>query len=169
MTLSHADSNEAPLSFQPPPGIPMDNSQDPSTSLDDVSHDFIRPQPQRLQQASGGSAQNHGSHALYSQRSQRYSADVELHTPRTQPDICQFNRLSSMDAVHHAGGPCDFLDQPAGEAQQPQQQLYNSLQQPFIKPQQAQQQRSFEFEAPDVRQQSHESQTEPYQQRLCPF
>lgn len=82
LTLSHADSNEAPLPahipLMTPAGAPMYPT--PVPTLHNTSQDFEAAPLRRLHRAVSGPAQGYSAQPLYSQRSQRYSADVEVHS-----------------------------------------------------------------------------------------
>lgn len=82
LTLSHADSNEGPLPahtpLMTPVGAPLYPT--PVPSLPNTSQDFEAAPLQRLHRAVSGPAQGYSAQPLYSQRPQRYTADVELHS-----------------------------------------------------------------------------------------
>ena len=144
LTLSHADSNEAPLPANtpliPPVGSPLYPT--PVPSLHNTSQDFDAAPVRRLHRAVSGPA--YSAQPLYSQRSKRYSADPELHLRRF---AMQSTGQSSADPTVHDGIAYHAVQQTSGErnaAQQAQQQLYDF--QGFAgESQHAEQRQSFDF------------------------
>ena len=140
LTLSHADSNEAPLPahipLMTPVGAPLYPT--PVPSLPNTSQDFEAAPLRRLHRAVSGPAQGYSAQPLYSQRSQRYSADVELHSRHLgmHPTSGQSSAEPTVHngiayhAVHGMSGDCSSAQQGPlydilgsnGEPQHAQQQ-----------------------------------------------
>ena len=121
LTLSHADSNEAPLPAHTPLVPPLYPT--PVPSLHKTSQNFDAAPLRHLHRTVSGPAQANRAQPLYSQRAQRYSADLELQSHR--PAIQSTDHLSAeplfRDGIaHHVGQTSGdwFAAQQAQHAQQ---------------------------------------------------
>ena len=128
LTLSHADSNEAPLPAHTPLIPPVGSSLYPTPvpSLRNASQDFDAAPPRRLHRAVSGPAQGYSAQPQYSQRSKRYSADLELHSRQF---AMQSTGDSSAEPSVRDGIAYNAVQQTSGNrnaAQQAQQRLYDS-------------------------------------------
>ena len=119
LTLSHADSNEAPWPPHPGPMLPTATPLStpvpsaPSSMYNSRRAFCSNPQMSQLPSSSCSS----GAQPWHSQHAQRYSADHELHQ---QASSGQIRRLSSMDPSLVLGGPCDLLAIPLDDPQHAQ-------------------------------------------------
>ena len=158
LTLSHADSNEAPLPDHTPLIPPVGSSlyPTPGPSLHNTSQDMDAAPPRRLHRAVSGPAQGYNAQPLYSHRSHRYSADLELHSSRLAMPAT--SGLLSAEPTVHKGFAYHPVQQTSGDhsrayrtsidrnaVQQAQQQPLYDSHGSIGERQHADQQHSFDF------------------------